>query len=58
MVGILVDIHRMHITKDERTGLLGYLSEVAHREVTELHTRNFYAGNGIWREVDGPLAPI
>jgi hypothetical protein len=54
MVGILVDIHRMHITKDEWAGLLNYLSEVAHRDVTELHTRNFYAGNGIWREVDGP----
>jgi hypothetical protein len=54
MVGILVDCHRMHITKGEWSDLLVYLSGLAHREVTEIHTRNFYAGNGIWREVDGP----
>jgi hypothetical protein len=23
-------------------------------KITELHTRNFYAGNGPWRSVDGP----
>jgi hypothetical protein len=54
MVGILVDSHRMHITKHEWTDLLQALSKRAGRQIEELHTRNFYAGNGIWKELDGP----
>ncbi|MGO9318346.1 MAG: DUF3800 domain-containing protein [Terracidiphilus sp.] len=54
MVGILVDSHRMHITKHDWCGLLDHLSTLVGAQVTELHTRNFYAGNGVWRNVDGP----
>lgn len=55
MVGILVDTQRMHITKDDWRDLLEELSAMSKREVTELHTRDFYAGNGIWRNLDGEL---
>jgi hypothetical protein len=51
MVGIVVDAHRMHITKQHWLGLLQQLSDLAGREVSEIHTRNFYAGNGIWRDL-------
>jgi hypothetical protein len=54
MVGVLVDATRMHITKKDWCDLLAKLSELAGREITELHTRNFYAGNGPWRAIDGP----
>lgn len=54
MAGVLVDCHRMHITKAEWDGLLGTLSRLAKRAVPEFHTRDFYAGNGIWRGIDGP----
>jgi hypothetical protein len=54
MVGIVVDAHRMHITKGHWRELLRQLSELAGKEITELHTRNFYAGNGIWRGLSGP----
>jgi len=54
MVGVLVDATRMHITKIDWCALLAKLSELAGREITELHTRNFYAGNGPWRNLNGP----
>ncbi|HVU17947.1 MAG TPA: DUF3800 domain-containing protein [Candidatus Didemnitutus sp.] len=53
MVGVIVDAQRMHVTKEEWRELLGSLSRVIGREVTELHTRDFYSGNGIWRELRG-----
>jgi hypothetical protein len=52
MAGVLVDCHRMHITKAEWGGLLEYISGLADRAVSEFHTRDFYAGNGIWRGVE------
>jgi hypothetical protein len=55
MVGILVDSQRMHITKQDWRGLLAQLSAMAGREITELHTRNFYAGNGVFRDIEGPV---
>jgi hypothetical protein len=54
MVGILVDSQRMHITKHEWNDLLQNLSLRAGRQIAELHTRNFYSGNGIWKDIDGP----
>jgi hypothetical protein len=54
MVGIVVDAHRMHITKQHWMDLLDVLSKIAGRQIAELHTRNFYSGGGIWSEVDGP----
>lgn len=54
MVGIVVDAHRMHVTKKHWQELLGELSNIAGREIAELHTTNFYSGNGIWRSMTGP----
>jgi len=53
MVGILVDHNRMHITKQHWTSLLEQLSKVAGKQISEIHTRNFYKGNGIWRDLSG-----
>lgn len=53
MVGIVVDAQRMHRTKEDWGDLLAVLSEITGRTVPELHTRDFYAGRGIWRGLDG-----
>jgi hypothetical protein len=53
MVGIVVDAHRMHITKEHWAILLKNLSNIAKRDIAELHTRNFYHGKGVWGEMDG-----
>jgi len=55
MVGVIVDAQRMHLTKDNWNNLLNILSRHLGRHVSELHTRNFYPGNGIWRGLEGPL---
>jgi hypothetical protein len=52
MVGILVDAQRMHITKGHWSSLLEELSRIANRPIAEIHTRNFYRGNGIWRDLN------
>jgi hypothetical protein len=44
----------MHITKKDWCDLLESLSTISGRKIVELHTRNFYAGNGPWRNIDGP----
>ena len=54
MVGMVLDSSRMHVTKDEWTTFLVDLSELAGRELQELHTSDFYAGNGRFRDIDGP----
>jgi len=54
MVGIILDSQRMHLTKTDWTTLLDSLSSIVGRRVSELHTRDFYAGNGVWRGLDGP----
>ena len=38
--------------KQEWSQLLTELSGLAKREIAEIHTRNFYAGNGVWRGLD------
>jgi hypothetical protein len=55
MVGVVVDASRMHLTKDSWNYLLSVLSKLLSRQVKELHTSEFYPGNGIWRGIDGPL---
>lgn len=55
MVGIVVDAQRMHVTKSEWLGLLAFLSKLIKKPVEEIHTRDFYPGNGIWRDLDGPV---
>jgi hypothetical protein len=54
MVGIMVDAFRMRPTKTDWDILLQALSEEAGRRVDELHTRDFYAGNGLWRGLEAP----
>ena len=53
MVGIVVDAGRMHLTKSNWTELLGVLRKITGKEIAELHTSDFYSGNGVWRDMDG-----
>ena len=55
MVGIIVDAQRMHVTKRNWEALLKVLSKYTKREVHEIHTRDFYRGNGIWRNINGQI---
>jgi len=54
IVGVIVDSKRMHLTKQHWRELLGELPEAIGKNLEELHTRNFYAGNGVWKGLDGP----
>ncbi len=54
MVGVIVDAQRMRLTKNHWNELLQTLSNIVQREIPELHTRDFYAGNSPWRGIDGP----
>ena len=54
MVGIVVDSQRMHVTKEDWISLLEGLSRIVGAPVEEIHTRDFYAGNGVWRGMQGP----
>jgi hypothetical protein len=53
MAGVVVDAWRMRPTKSEWSELLQQLAEIVGRDVKEFHTRDFYAGNGPWRELNG-----
>jgi hypothetical protein len=53
MAGVVVDASRMHLTKADWQDLLAELSQLAGRQIAELHTRHFYAGNSVFRDVDG-----
>ncbi|RJP24022.1 MAG: DUF3800 domain-containing protein [Candidatus Abyssobacteria bacterium SURF_5] len=53
MAGIIVDAHRMHVTKAEWADFLAYLSGAIGRRVEEFHSRDFYRGNGIWHGTNG-----
>ena len=55
MVGIIVDARRMHVTKTDWHDLLCILSDMVGREVSEIHTRDFYPGNSPWRELSGDI---
>ena len=54
MVGIVVDATRMRPTKAQWDGLLRELETIVGRPIEEIHTRDFYAGNGPWRKISGP----
>jgi hypothetical protein len=43
----------MHLTKQNWDELLEYFREETRREIREFHTRDFYAGNGVWRGLSG-----
>ncbi|MFC1932143.1 DUF3800 domain-containing protein [Chloroflexota bacterium] len=53
MAGIIVDANRMHITKTDWSDLLQILSGMLPRPIKEIHTSDFYSGNGPWRSIDG-----
>lgn len=55
MVGVLVDASRMHLTKKFWEALLASVSREAGHHIVELHTRDFYAGNGLFRGMSGPV---
>jgi hypothetical protein len=55
MVGIIVDVQRMHLTKRDWENLLALLSNLVGRQVTEIHTRDFYPGNSPWRDLAGDV---
>ena len=54
MVGIIVDSQRMHVTKAHWGELLDALSRIVGKKLLELHTREFYSGNGVWYQMKGP----
>jgi hypothetical protein len=53
MVGVVVDAQRMHVTKEHWQNLLDSLSRIVGRKILEIHTRDFYSGNGVWRSISG-----
>src|SRR3970040_994418 len=53
LLGVVVDASRMHVTKDDWGTFLVQLSETVGQEFQELHTRNFYSGSGIWKNISG-----
>jgi len=55
MVGIIVDAGRMHQTKLDWKELLQILRRATGRNITELHTADFYNGNNVWRGLAGPV---
>ena len=53
MAGIVTDVHRMHVTKEDWLRIIAVLANVLNKPIDEFHTRHFYRGNGIWRDLDG-----
>ena len=53
MAGIIADASRMRITKQQWSGLLQELSKIVGRDISEIHTRDFYSGNSPWRDLNG-----
>jgi hypothetical protein len=53
VTGVIVDTQRMHVTKAHWGKLLQSLSRLCGRELKELHTKDFYAGSGPFRAMQG-----
>lgn len=53
MVGIITDAYRMRLTKEAWKNMLIRLSQIIGENIDEIHTRDFYSGNGKWRNMDG-----
>lgn len=51
MAGIVVDSLRMQKTKNAWSELLKALSQIMGHEIDELHMKDFYPGNGVWRKL-------
>lgn len=55
VAGVIVDSQRMHITKEHWADLLDHLSEICGKRLQELHTKDFYAGGGPFRNLRGQV---
>ena len=55
MAGVITDVKRMYITKKDWSNLLKALSEIIGQQIIEIHTRDFYAGNGVWHGIKGDI---
>jgi hypothetical protein len=53
MAGVIVDTYRMNVTIDNWRVLLSALSNIIGEPITEIHTRDIYPGNNIWRRIEG-----
>ena len=53
MVGVVVDAHRMHLTKGAWLELLKELEEITGNSIQEFHANTFYSGGGIWKPLTG-----
>jgi GNAT superfamily N-acetyltransferase len=53
VAGIVADSHRMHVTKRDWLDIIAVFAERLKKPVDEFHTKHFYRGNGIWRDLDG-----
>ncbi len=53
VVGVVVDSQRMHVTKEHWGGLLTELSGIVGKNLSELHTKDFYVGGGPFRGMAG-----
>jgi len=53
VAGIVTDSHRMHVTKRDWLDIIAVFAERLKKPVDEFHTKHFYRGNGIWRDLDG-----
>lgn len=55
MVGVIADAYRMRVTKKDWSELLDALSQIVKKPLLEIHTSDFYSGNGIWRKLPGDI---
>lgn len=53
IVGVTVDIHRMHLTKLEWKKKVAQISKLARRPVNEIHAKHLIPGRNQWSGVDG-----
>ena len=53
MVGIIVAAARRHKTKADWQDVVGFLSDILKRKITELHAMRFYRGLRKWRTLKG-----
>ena len=53
VAGIVTDSHRMHVTKRDWLDIIAVFADRLKKPVDEFHTKHFYRGNGIWRDLDG-----
>ena len=53
MVGVIADSYRMRLTKEHWSKLINDIEKIIGKEIAEIHTRDFYAGNGAFRGMEG-----